>query len=385
MKIVHTGDWHIGVEIHGKDRLDEQKETLQEIQNFVLENQVDLLLVAGDVFENRKPSVPSEEIVYNFFHALLQKNVAVVVIAGNHDNQERFHAMANLVSLAGLKVFGIAPKKEENPILLIPAKDGTLAEILPLPYIHENYFRNFTKPDHVVSAEEYSQGIKEILETQCKNFGSNLRIILAHLMMKGVKIGDAPLYIGDTCSVQPEHIPCNVDYVALGHIHQHQRVEAKVPIFYCGSPLQMDFGEREETKGFLFLEAKPQQPCIPKFIPFKTGKKLIKITGHVDDIKKKLEQQSKSNQVSKVHIKVTLDKNSAASAIYEIKKNFSHVVDIQKENITATNFSPTPPLPQCPDNIFELYQRFYMERKQKILSPLVIEEFKKLYQASLNQ
>ncbi len=382
MKIVHTGDWHIGKTLRGRHRSQEYREILDELKTFIEKEDVDILLIAGDVYDSFSPSAESENIVYSFFHDVSKLGVKTVVVAGNHDSGLRFEAVSNLLALANVTVVGFFDHK--NPLksnVTLSSRDGKeKAYVALLPFVFE---RTFTRAEDLVDKESseatqhYSQQVGQILNEFSHSLPTDtINILLSHLLMHGARPGggERRLYLGDNYAVHPEHIPANFDYIALGHVHRYQKIDAPSPIYYCGSPLQMDFGEKCTEKGFLFLSLQPGEKKEPSFIPFTKGKELNEVQGSMEEIQSFIEtHQDIDNQYFKVTIRADA---SSLGLSYKIKKQLPNAVEIRREYVGQEKKDL---LPQGSDWLPELYQKYCEQTSDKPLAKEILEEFHNLY------
>ncbi|NUM35395.1 MAG: exonuclease SbcCD subunit D [Candidatus Brocadiae bacterium] len=377
MKIVHTADWHIGKSIKGRHRGGEYREILDELKEFLLKESVEILLVAGDIFDSSTPSAEAEDIVYNFFHDISLSGIYTVVIAGNHDSGLRFEAISNLMALAKVTMRGFANETDRAKILL-PCKDGSKAQIVLLPFLPE---RTYIRAEALVQEETnthkiYSQEIGELLQRLCRDFRPDtVNIVVAHLLMHGSRPGggERRLYLGDNYAVYPEAIPSNIDYMAIGHIHLQQKIEAPSPIYYPGSILQLDFGESNTEKGFLFLDAKPGQKAVPEFIPFRYGKKLKEIKGTLEEITKLSESDP---GLKDAYLKITVKADASSLGVsHQVKKIFPDAVDIRKEYES----SPSSTITQKTHWLPELYRQYYQKQYPGEIPQNIMAEFQSIY------
>lgn len=130
MKFLHTGDWHIGKTLRGRHREDECRGALAEVLDIARRQEVDCLLVAGDVFDSAAPSAEAERLVYEFFRELWGSHIPAVVIAGNHDHPRRLTAIARILELVGIHVRGEPVIPEAGGIVELPSRDGTETAII---------------------------------------------------------------------------------------------------------------------------------------------------------------------------------------------------------------------------------------------------------------
>ena len=380
MKIVHTADWHVGKSIRGRHRGDEYREILEELKEFISRHDIDILLVAGDIFDSTTPSAEAENIVYNFFHDISLLGVRSLVIAGNHDSGLRFEAIANLMKLAGVTIRGFFSHSREKRELTITAADGNQARIVLVPFVPE---RTFVRAEDLLDGKisntiTYSREMGKLLRQFSAHFTpQTVNIVVAHLLMHGARVGggERSLYLGDNYAVYPEEIPANIDYLALGHMHLYQQIPGPGAIYYPGSPLQMDFGETETPKGFLYLEAFPGCPCQPRFIEFRAGKKLVAIKGTLEEITTIAESDP---GLKNVYLKMTVHADASSMGLsYQLKKLFPEAVEIRREYAAAAK---PKKITISSDWLPTLYKEYYRKQHDEELPEILLKQFNDLYQ-----
>ncbi len=380
MKLVHTADWHVGKSIRGRHRTSEYREILRELKEFLQQKQCDVLMVAGDIFDSNAPSAESEDIVYGFFHEILRLGVQVLVIAGNHDSGLRFEAISQLMRMAGITMRGVYTHNDKDGICntLITGKDGQQAHIFLLPFIPESTF--IRAQDLVQSSTTtsiYSRKIGEVLRQIAVRFVPNaLHILVSHLLMHGSRPGggERRLYLGDNYALHADELTHNFDYIALGHIHLQQKIQGPCPIYYCGSPLQMDFGEANAIKGFLYLETQPGVEIVPQFVPFQNGRRLVEVQGTWDDI---LALSQTNPDLKSAYLKITVSTDTGAMGLsYQVKKIFPNAIDIRREYLDRSKEAAFPTSEWLP----KMYQEYFRKENQTEASPEIIQQFQNLYQ-----
>jgi len=287
VRILHTGDWHVGKGIAGTPRTDEHHAVLQEIARVAEEQAVDLILVAGDLFDTASPSPEAERIVYR---ALLDlgRLAPVVVVPGNHDNERRLDAVAPLFESAGVRirafVNNVAP-------LEITTSSGERARIATIPWLSQ---RHIVKADQLMGLQAVEHGgiyrarLHRIVETLTAGFDqSAVNLVLAHLTIVGGTIGGGERTaqtIWDY-SIDAGAFPAAAHYVALGHLHKPQRMPGLCPVHYCGSPLQLDFSDDgSESKQVLVIEASQTNPATVKEVPLRSGRRLRTFEGTLESL-----------------------------------------------------------------------------------------------------
>lgn len=272
MKIIATGDWHLGNLFHGNDRLPEHKHFLQWLLQQIHEQQPDALLVAGDVFDNGNPSAAAQTIYYKFLADATSAcpDMQIIVTAGNHDSAYRLEAPRPMLARYKIEVRGAIQRAwhqtEEGGVwfanfddLLIPVNDreGHQLIVLAVPYLRND----------VVQHVNYSQGVMDFLEKLTARarelYPNQLLLMMAHLYAKGADIAknDASekIVIGGLEEVNMEKWDSHPDYMTCGHIHKRQHIWNTNWARYTGSVLPMSFAEKDYTHGVDLITFDDQQ------------------------------------------------------------------------------------------------------------------------------
>ncbi|WAW14331.1 metallophosphoesterase family protein [Peptostreptococcus equinus] len=266
MRILHTSDWHLGKNLEGFSRIEEQIKFCSDFVQLVRKENIDLLLIAGDVFDTSNPSAQAEKLFYKTLNELCDNGKrCVFVIAGNHDNPDRLEAIRPLVEESGAIILGY-PKSKANignysSFSIIEAKEGftklkfgtEIVNIASLPYPSEkrlnDIYYNFA--DDVDIKKTYSEKIGKIFEILEENFVENqINIALSHIFVIGSEISDSErrIELGGSLLVDKKDLPKKSDYTALGHIHKGQCMSKTYNAYYSGSPIQYSKNERNTVK-----------------------------------------------------------------------------------------------------------------------------------------
>ena len=289
MKLLHTSDWHVGKTLRGRDRSDEHRAVLDEITGIARSNSVDLVIVAGDLFESAAPTPDAERIVYR---ALLDLSeiAPVVVVSGNHDNDRRLVAVEPLLGLGRITTRAMLAKPDEGGVLTLDTAGGERAQIALLPWVSQRYIvraEELMSKDAFEHAGDYAQRLADVIGWLCNGFSKDtVNIVAGHAMVAGGVMGGGERLahtIFEYC-VSATGFPANAHYVALGHLHRAQQLESQPPVCYCGSPLQLDFGETEDRKSVNLVEATSTTPARVEQIGLTSGRRLRKIVGTFEDI-----------------------------------------------------------------------------------------------------
>ncbi len=297
MRILHTADWHVGRRLGRHDRAAETAAALEEVDRIATEHEVDLVLVAGDVFD--RPIPPVDALALGLGGLLrLAEGRPVVAVAGNHDSPELFEALAPLVRDRGRGVHLIGSiRRPEDGGVLGPEQLGVPALIGCLPFLREGRVVDFMRD----AGEWYGQ-YAERIAALCTAFDTALvaragtdlvPLLVAHFMVGGVKVGgsERELHVGGAYVASAQAIPPGPQYVALGHIHAPQAIPGSpVPGQYAGSLLPLDFGEAGETKRVVIVDAEPGRLATVSSIPLTSGRPLVRAEGTWDELDARAEE-----------------------------------------------------------------------------------------------
>lgn len=285
MKILHTSDWHIGKRLMSRERLDEQAEVLDEIVRICEEEQIELVLIAGDIFDTYTPSAEAEDLFYSKIKQVAGENRAVLIISGNHDDGVRLSAAAPLAEEQGIYIVGNARKsvlikdsvRKIHPVqsgkgyVVFENENGEKAFISTLPYPNEARFKEER------SDLPYIERIKHwIDEGESGNVEKLPSVFMAHVFVVGgvVSEGEREIDLGGARAIPVEALP-ESDYIALGHLHKKQHM-GKAHCYYSGSPLQYSFDESAD-KGVKVFDLTKNGVENLKDVALTKGKKLIRL------------------------------------------------------------------------------------------------------------
>lgn len=290
MKLLHTSDWHVGKAIRGESRADEHRAVLAEIVDIARREQVHLVVVAGDLFDSSSPTAESEEIVYRTLLGLAESGVPVAVIAGNHDNAKRLQAVAPLLELGRVMLVAEPTRPDAGGVIELKVSDGTPVRIAMLPFVSK---RGIVRAEQLMvqaafeHAQVYAERLRTLVDVLCGRFTDDaVNILAAHAFVLGAKAGggERPAHLVEEYAITAQSFPATVGYGALGHLHQPQRIPAGPPLHYCGSPLQLDFGEGEQVKQVNIVTMSPGVPADVRPVQLTAGRRLQTLRGGLDEL-----------------------------------------------------------------------------------------------------
>jgi exonuclease SbcD len=244
MRILHTSDWHLGRAFHGVGMLDHQATFVDHLLDVVEQEQVDLVVVAGDVYDRGLPPADAVALADEALGRLAASRARVVVTSGNHDSARRLGFGAALMDHAGVHLRTDAARLAD-PVLLEDA-DGPVA-VYGLPYLDPDLTRRAwdlpTRSHHAAVAAAMDR-----VRADLASRPGTRSVVLAHAFVTGGEPSDSERDISvGGISVVPTSVFAGVDYTALGHLHGRQVLDDTVR--YSGSPLAYSFSEAAHTKG----------------------------------------------------------------------------------------------------------------------------------------
>lgn len=294
MKILHTADWHIGKKLHKHDLSADFEFFINWLVELVKKENVDVMLVSGDIFDLANPSNEARRAYFQALLKLRDLKCKLILTGGNHDSPSVLNAPKELLQAMDIHVIGNLPEKIED--CLIPLKNGegkTEAVVAALPYLRDPDLRKATEEISYESRiEAIREGIARVFENTancCKeNFPNIPAIAMGHLFAASASTSESErdIQVGNEASFSADKFGDYFNYIALGHIHRPQKVNALVPAFYSGSPLPLSFSEREDKKRLLIIDTddfEVENIDIPVF------RQLKRISGTLGELKSKLD------------------------------------------------------------------------------------------------
>ena len=402
MRILHTSDWHIGHKLYERSRTEEHRQFLEWLLKVVKEEEVDLLLVSGDIFDSALPSAESVDLYYQFLFRLYEEtDASAIIIAGNHDSAVRLSAPRQFLEMARIHVIGRLPEQVSECI--VKTDDGL--RVIALPYVPEGEILSHVSFESKVDVTiRYRKAIKKLYSQCLSEIRSSetcfahcaeqalLRpvILMGHFTVFGgeksgseraIQIGETD-EIGGTQSIRSTDLPEGLCYAALGHLHRPQRIEnTEYPVVYSGSPLPMTFKEATYDKKLYMLNLENKTVKITE-IDVPVFKQLERVSGTYADLMLKANFENWTGKYIEVKLKLDSPRVGVGD---EIRKAFADgggevlVVEAQLTSQKTGDFFSADELKEkSPEEIFvEFYKQEYGGENDEELSELM-ETFKKL-------
>jgi exonuclease SbcD len=291
MRILHTSDWHVGKVLKGRDRYEEHVTVLGSIVKTARDEDADLVLVAGDLFETAAPTAKSQGLVIWALLALREDGRQVVVIAGNHDNQSLLDAVYRpVLGQLGLHMLGTPKRPDSGGTLTLRTRTGEVARVAALPFLSHRYAVRAAEillHEFAEHALDYAQRVAEMVRLLTADFTADaVNVVMAHATLLGGRRGGGEREVQTSLDYElpASMFPVTAHYVALGHLHRQQEIPGPCPIFYSGSPLAIDFGEEANEPGALLVTAEPGIRADARPVPITGGRRLRTLRGTLDQV-----------------------------------------------------------------------------------------------------
>ena len=378
MKFLHTSDWHLGVKTNGRDRLGEQKKVLEEILSIVNYENIDCVIIAGDIFNSSNPSAESEELFFDTIEKLSAGGDRFVfVLAGNHDDPTRIEAGLPLASKRNIALVGDLKRLKESSFTtgaLISVvetgkgyikiqKGDEVAVIAYLPYPSEA--RISEKFDGDLT---FAEKVKRWAEIGSSAFSDDtVNIFVSHLFMVGSKTTTGEVRVGDSLAVPLSVLP-NASYTALGHLHLPQMVAKNV--YYSGAISSLTANQK--GFGVNIIETFGGKVTDVKKIELQNLARYEKV--RANSIEEASEKLAEFDDGDIVELEIVQSEPLSSSELKQLKKRFACLSNIalihDTSKVEATN--PTARKFLSDD---ELFKDFYKSVKGFEASKELVEMF----------
>ncbi len=322
MKILHTSDWHLGRMLYRQKRYEEFSLFLDWLLSIIEEQQIDILLISGDVFDNTTPSNLAQKLYYDFLSRLFLTTChSTVIIGGNHDSPTFLNAPKTLLQALQVHVIGYKADEPDDEVITLYHEGKPEAIVCAVPYLRDRDIRS-VEPGETLEDKniKLAEGIQSHYEEVCSlaveeqkrftldGFPTIPIIAMGHLFTAGGETIDGDgvreLYVGSLSHIGSNMFPVTIDYLALGHLHIPQMVGGLSHLRYCGSPIPMGFGEANQEKQVIMVEFFGKEPTIsPILVP--CFQQLIRITGSLEKITSSIKRLKSEDSKAWLEIEYT--------------------------------------------------------------------------------
>ncbi|RDX37164.1 exonuclease SbcCD subunit D [Vibrio campbellii] len=323
MKFIHTSDWHLGRQFHNVSLLDDQQAVLDQLIQYVEDNPVDAMVVAGDIYDRSVPPTIAIELLNKVVKRICgELNTPMILISGNHDGAERLGFGAEQMKNAGLHIISNF-EDMLTPVIIETESAGQVA-FYGMPYNDPEQVR-FAYQEPVSTHDQAHKLLAEKITEQFQPEQRN--VLVSHCFVDGAieSESERPLSIGGSDRVSHEHF-LNFDYVALGHLHQPQK-KGEEYIRYSGSLMKYSFGEQNQKKGFTLVEIDQNGFVSAEHIDLAAPHEMRIVEGELEQVI----EQGKTDPKNEDYLLVRLmDKHAILNPMEKLRTVYPNVLHLEK-------------------------------------------------------
>lgn len=360
MKFLHTSDWHLGRQFHNVSLLEDQRYVLKQLIDYLKNNAVDAVIVAGDVYDRSVPPTVAIELLDEVVSSICTDlNIPMIMIPGNHDGAKRLGFAAKQMKGAGLHIISDF-EQMMTPVVLKSELAGDVA-FYGMPYNDPEQVRHHYQ-NSVTTHDEAHQFLCECIKAQRDT--SQRHVLISHCFVDGAMESDSerPLSIGGSDRVNHEHF-ADFDYVALGHLHQPQK-KGEEHIRYSGSLMKYSFSEQHQKKGMTLVELNDAGFVAAEHIPLSAPHDMRIIEGELDQ----LLEQGKTDPSAHDYLLVRLhDKHAILDPMEKLRKVYPNVLHLEKPGMLI-GVDQDMGRARLARGEMDMFRDFFLEAKQEPLS-----------------
>ena len=322
MKFLHTSDWHLGRQFHSVSLLDDQKAVLAHLVEYLRENPVDALIIAGDIYDRSVPPTAAIELMNNFVSQVCDElKVPIILIPGNHDGAQRLGFGSSQMKGAGLHI--LSSFEDMCRPVVIDTDVGEVA-FYGMPYNDPEMVRHYFKQ----SVSTFDDAHKFLADEIKSRFSSKQKnVLISHCFVDGAieSESERPLCIGGSERVSHEHF-VDFDYVALGHLHQPQK-KGQEFIRYSGSLMKYSFSEQHQKKGVTLVEFDNNGFKSATHIDLKAPHQMRIIEGELNNIIEQAKEDPNHDDYLLVRL---MDTHAILNPMEKLRSVYPNVLHIEK-------------------------------------------------------
>ena len=344
MRLLHTADWHVGVTIRGRSRLEEHREVLNEIVQIADDEGVDCILVAGDVFHHAGPSPEAEGVVLDALMEMRREGRQVVVLAGNHDHPGKWESYRGVLGALGITVLGVPRAADNGGVLSFYTAAQEQVNIALMPFLSKRRALPIARLlglDGDERERRYSAYVEYVAKALGGGFrAGDINISTGHLAVVGGMLDGTEREAQSILDyVAPPSVFPECHYVALGHLHRAQRLSDSLsPMYYAGSIVKGNFGEEKNVPSVRVVEAAAGFGVSSgdvREIPLSKARQLLTIRGGKEDVR------LLADEAGDAYIRVVLEEQVSPGDVLELRDRFGLVVDVslaeQEEHVASAD------------------------------------------------
>lgn len=371
MKFVHLSDLHLGKRVNGYSMIEDQKYILLKILNVIDEQKAEAVVIAGDVYDKPIPPTEAVQLFDDFLFRLVERNLQILVISGNHDSPERIAFGSRFMDKSGVHMSQVYNGK--NDLVELKDKYGKV-NFYMLPFVKPSNVRRFFEDEEI---NTYTDAVRVAVSHMNVNKKAR-NVIITHQFVTGAQRSESEtIAVGGTDNVD-SYVFDDFDYVALGHIHGPQNV-GKNTVRYCGTPLKYSFSEISHKKSVTVVEMKEKGNVKVSTVELTPKLDMREIKGTYEDLTFKKNYEN-TNTEDYLHIILT-DEEDVADAVAKLRCVYPNLMKLDYDNTrTRNSFALTQAEETEKKTDTELLSEFFEKQNGKPLSDEQLEYAANLFE-----
>lgn len=360
MRFMHLSDLHLGKKVNGYSMIEDQKYIINNILEIIDNENIESVIIAGDVYDKSVPPVDAVELFNDFLEELENRNLYVFVISGNHDSPERI-AFGNSFMRKSKIFFSPVYNGEINEIEL--NDEYGKINIWMLPFIKPLNVRKVYE-DKVINT--YNDAVKTVIDN-LKIDTNERNIMITHQFVTGADRTDSEeISVGGSDNIDVSNFD-KFDYTALGHIHRPQNCKSE-RVRYSGTPLKYSFSEAKDKKSATIIDIKEKNNISIKTVPFKPLRDMVEIKGKYNDIMQLDFYKDTSYRKDYMHIILT-DEEDIPDVITKLRAVYHNIMKVDYDNLRTRTFNQVKEIENIESfSPFELFSDFYKQQNNQSMN-----------------
>lgn len=371
MKFVHLSDLHLGKRVNGYSMIEDQKYILLKILNVIDEQKAEAVVIAGDVYDKPIPPTEAVQLFDDFLFRLVERNLQILVISGNHDSPERIAFGSRFMDKSGVHMSQVYNGK--NDLVELKDKYGKV-NFYMLPFVKPSNVRRFFEDEEI---NTYTDAVRVAVSHMNVNKKAR-NVIITHQFVTGAQRSESEtIAVGGTDNVD-SYVFDDFDYVALGHIHGPQNV-GKNTVRYCGTPLKYSFSEISHKKSVTVVEMKEKGNVKVSTVELTPKLDMREIKGTYEELTFKKNYEN-TNTEDYLHIILT-DEEDVADAVAKLRCVYPNLMKLDYDNARTRNFLALTQAEETEKKTdTELLSEFFEKQNGKPLSDEQLEYAANLFE-----
>ncbi|WP_069998486.1 exonuclease SbcCD subunit D [Cellulosilyticum sp. I15G10I2] len=363
MKIIHTGDWHIGKQVNGFHMTEDQAFVMEQVFEIIEEEKPEAFVIAGDLYDRSVPPIEAVELLNRALNKIVRDlNTPVIALAGNHDGNERLEFASELLTNSGLHIGGLIKRQCKKVVL----QDGHgPVNFYLIPYAPPAVVRELFEDSAIKTHDDAMRKIIESIHEEMDVNERNVAVAHGYITYRSDKAKEecdlefSDSEIGGIDLINASYFD-RFNYTALGHLHGPQKVGSD-KIRYSGSLLKYSFSEVNQKKGLTIVEVSEDGSVHVRLKAFKPKRDFRILKGKMDDLLKE-EVYTLGNREDYIKVVLT-DEGELIDPVAKIKGTYPYFMELQRENKIAREKATNIAADFRDKTRLELFNDFYKDMK----------------------